>query len=190
MENPRPYDVMMIFTVRSGCDGCDAVFSEFTGVSYSYQKAKDKLSTPAFFGVLYYTSDPKVREIFTLHNFKTVPYLATTKMVQKREDVEFYKSEDIWLVRANEAAETQQILDFANKSFNNDVPIQTPLHVVMLKNLVLFVVLGGLIVLVVKIRVYLIDQYLWLIIAWVSYVICTSGVVYTILNTVPVFRFD
>lgn len=44
--------------------------------------------------------------------------------------------------------------------------------------------------LVVKIRDYLIDQYLWLVIAWTSYVICTSGVVYTILNTVPVFRFD
>ena len=60
----------------------------------------------------------------------------------------------------------------------------------MIKNLMMFVVLGCLIVLVVKIRDYLIDQYLWLIIAWVSYIICTSGVVYTILNNVPVFRFD
>ena len=60
----------------------------------------------------------------------------------------------------------------------------------MIKNLIMFVVLGALIVLVVKIRDYLIDQYLWLIISWVGYVICTSGVVYTILNTVPVFRFD
>lgn len=99
---------MTIFTVRSGCDGCDAVYSEFTGVSYSYQQASaDKLDTPAFFGVLYYTSDPKVRDIFTLHNFKTVPYFATSKMQQKREDIDFYKSEDIWLVKANEAAEVQ-----------------------------------------------------------------------------------
>lgn len=67
---------------------------------------------------------------------------------------------------------------------------QFPFHVILIKNLVLFAVLGALIVLVVKIRDYLIDQYLWLVIAWTSYVICTSGVVYTILNTVPVFRFD
>ena len=60
----------------------------------------------------------------------------------------------------------------------------------MLKNVFMFTVLAGLIVLIVKIRDYLIDQYLWLVIAWISYVICTSGVVYTILNTVPVFRFD
>ena len=60
----------------------------------------------------------------------------------------------------------------------------------MLKNLIMFVVLATLIVVIVKIRDYLIDQYLWLVISWVSYVICTSGVVYTILNTVPVFRFD
>lgn len=97
---------MTVFTVRSGCDGCDAVYSEFTGASYSYMQDADKLETPAFFGVLYYNSDPKVRDIYTLHNFKTVPFLATSKMLQKREDADFYKSEDMWLVKANEAAET------------------------------------------------------------------------------------
>lgn len=106
LENPRPYDVMTIFTVRSGCDDCDTVLSEFRGASYSYMQVEDKLETPTFFGVLFYNSDPKVRDIYTLHNFKTVPYLATSKMVQKRDDSEFYKSEDIWLVKSNEAAET------------------------------------------------------------------------------------
>ena len=57
--------------------------------------------------MVYYTSDPKVRDVYTLHNFKTVPYLATSMMQQKREDVDFYKSEDIWLVKATEAHETQ-----------------------------------------------------------------------------------
>ena len=60
----------------------------------------------------------------------------------------------------------------------------------MIKNLMMFVILGCLIVVVTRVRDYLIDQFLWLIIAWVSYIICTSGVVYTILNNVPVFRFD
>lgn len=95
---------MTLFTVRTGCDGCDDVFSEYKGVSYSHLQAE--IDTPTFFGVLYYTSDPKVREIFTTHNFKTVPYLATSKMQQKREDTEFYKEEDIWLVKANEVCET------------------------------------------------------------------------------------
>lgn len=81
--------------------------SEFKGAAYSYIKDAEKLETPAFFGVLYYNSDPKVRDIYTAHNFKTVPYLALSKNVQKREDSDFYKSEDIWLVKANEAAEVQ-----------------------------------------------------------------------------------
>ena len=104
LENPRPYNVMTLFTVRTGCDGCDDVISEYKGVSYSFQQAET--DTPTFFGVLYYTSDPKVREIFTTHNFKTVPYLATSKMQQKREDTEFYKEEDIWLVKVGDVAET------------------------------------------------------------------------------------
>lgn len=107
LENPRPYDVYTMFTVRSGCDGCELVMSEFKGAAYSYRQDADKLESPAFFGVLYYNSDPKVREIYTTHNFKTVPYLAVSKQVQKREDNDFYKSEDIWLVKANEAAEVQ-----------------------------------------------------------------------------------
>lgn len=68
--------------------------------------------------------------------------------------------------------------------------ISFPIHVILIKNLVMIVILAIVIVLIVKIRDYLINQYLWLGIAWVSYIICTSGVVYTILNTVPVFRFD
>ena len=36
LENPRPYNVMTLFTVRTGCDGCDDVISEYKGVSYSF----------------------------------------------------------------------------------------------------------------------------------------------------------
>lgn len=37
LENPRPYDVTTLFTVRTGCDDCDSVFNEFTGVQYSFK---------------------------------------------------------------------------------------------------------------------------------------------------------
>ena len=36
----------------------------------------------------------------------------------------------------------------------------------------------------------LINPYLWIAIAWLGYFICTSGVVYTMLNHVPMFKME
>ena len=180
-----------LFTVRSGCDDCQVVYSEFTGVAYSFAKNSKPDQNPAFFGVLYYTSDPRVRELFTTHNFKTVPYIATSKEQKKREgDLDFYKTEDVWLVKKDEMSETQIQLDFINKRLNTDVQVSFPFVVVLFKNVVLFVVLFVLLAAFIRIRSYLIDPMLWLGIAVIGYLICTSGVVYTMLHSVPVFKFD
>jgi len=191
LENPRPYNVVTYYTVHTGCDDCKKVQGEFVGVSYSYDKVESKLDTPTFFGVLYYTSDPKVREVFHEHNFKTVPYLGTSVSQTKRETTEgFYRDQDIWLIKRDDAHDTQTLLNFVNKRLNRDVPIKFPFYVVLLRNLMLFTVLATLIVVFVKIRPFLIEPWLWVSIAWVTYVICLSGVVFTMLHNMPVFRFD
>jgi len=51
LQNPRPYDVTTVFTVRSGCDHCESVVSEMSGVQYSYSQAKKD----SFFTVFYYS---------------------------------------------------------------------------------------------------------------------------------------
>lgn len=37
LENPRPYDVVTLFSVKTGCDDCDSVLNELAGVQYSYK---------------------------------------------------------------------------------------------------------------------------------------------------------
>jgi hypothetical protein len=64
LENPRPYDVVMYYTVKTGCDDCNTIQRELEGVTYSYMNADKHPETPCFFGVMYYNADPKVREIF------------------------------------------------------------------------------------------------------------------------------
>lgn len=70
---------MIYYTVKTGCDDCATIQTEYNGVEYSYRKNQTPLEYPVFFGVLYYNSDPKVREIFTEHKFKTVPYIAVSQ---------------------------------------------------------------------------------------------------------------
>ena len=57
-----------------------------------------------------------------------------------------------------------------------------------MKNATLFIVLVCLIRLFVAIQDLLINQWLWITIAWVGFFFCTSGVIYTILNSMPMFK--
>ena len=82
------------------------------------------------------------------------------------------------------------MLDHFNKRFQNDVPIKYPLYIVFTKNLFLFAVIVVLIRVFLSIQKFLINPYLWFTIAWVGYFLCTSGVVYTILNSMPMFKME
>ena len=63
-----------MLTVKTGCDECESVQNELTGVQYSYKQA----GLDTFFGVLYYQKDLETREIFQMHDLKTVHYICTS----------------------------------------------------------------------------------------------------------------
>jgi len=106
---------------------------------------------PTFFGVVNYSNRKEIKAIFTQHGFTRIPYLATSEMQLKREG-DFYKTEDLWKIKKDDTFETQQLLDYINKRFVNDVQIKFPLYVVFTKNLTLFAVI------VVLIRVFVAIQ--------------------------------
>ena len=41
VENPRPYDVIMLYSVPANCEPCDDVFNELQTVVYSITKQRD-----------------------------------------------------------------------------------------------------------------------------------------------------
>ena len=158
LENPRPYDVAIYYTVRTGCDDCNTILEEFSSVAHSYINADKPSETPCFFGVFYYNADPKVREIFNSHNFKTVPYLAVSKNQVKRDPAaDFFETRDIWLIKKDEASDNQILLNFVNKRLQNDIPLKIPFLTVLFNNIVLFLMLGAAIVTVFSIRPVLIN---------------------------------
>ena len=149
--------MISLFSVTQGCEECDILYGELTGAAYSYQQAENSLKVPTFFGKIYYTStNLEVKAIFTRHDFKMIPYLATSLMQLKREG-DFYKVEDLWKVKKDDTYETQQLLDFFNKRFNEDVPIKFPFYVVLTKNATLFIALVVLIRIFISIQDFLIN---------------------------------
>lgn len=120
--------------------------------AYSYINADKPAETPCFFAVFYYNADPKVRDIFSQHNFKTVPYIAVSKHQVKRDPlVDFYETQDIWLIKKEEASDATDLLRFVNRRLSNDIPLKVPFLTALINNIVMFLLLGGLIVLVFKI---------------------------------------
>ena len=107
IQNPRPYNLVNLFTVRSGCEDCAMVYEELKGAAYSYQQAEDSVQVPTFFAILYYSKKKEDKAVFLQHNFKTIPYLAMSEMQVKRDpNVDFYEARDLWKIKKDDAAGT------------------------------------------------------------------------------------
>lgn len=192
IDNPRPYDVSVYYTVKEGCEDCKTILGEFKSVAYSYINAENPPETPCFFAVLYYNADPKVREIYTQHNFKTVPYLAVSKNKIKRDPAmtSFYDTPDVWLIKRDEASDSQMLIKFVNNRLGNDLPIKVPLYKIVINTLLMLVCLVGLITMVFQMRPALVQPALWFVISLLSYGICLSGIIYSLSHNNPFFQFS
>jgi len=140
---------------------------------------------------MHFTNDPKVRDLFTNHGLKTVPYICTSKQQAKRENTgkDFYRTEDVWHVKSNDAHDTHVILEFVNNRLNNTVELKKPFLWLLFQNALMFTLIALILAMLVKMRPYLIDQRLWLTIAVLLYILCFSGFVYCQSHNAPIFKF-
>ncbi len=76
MENPRPYDVIILYTVNQHCDLCEDVVGELDYAVFSFMNQPENLKRPAFYGVL--THSRENNNHFALHGFTTVPFLTVS----------------------------------------------------------------------------------------------------------------
>ena len=60
----------------------------------------------------------------------------------------FYETQDLWLIKKDEAHDPQVLLNFVNKGLRNSVPLKVPFLTVLINNVILFTLLGCLIVFV------------------------------------------
>ena len=122
----------------------------------------------------------------------TVPYLAVSPMNLKRDGkIEtFYKTEDMWLVGSNEVSDSQKQIDFINNHLRTDVKIKFTFVQILIKNMAMLSLLAGLFMLVKVSYEVLLNQWTWFFIAIAVWVIFTGGLVYSMLNSMPWFKFE
>ena len=130
--------------------------------------------------------------MFKDHGMTTVPYLAVSAQDLKREDKldTFYSESDRWLVSASEVFDGQKQIGFVNNQLRTDVSLKVTFFKVARDNLIILMVLGMLAMLVKQAYNFLLNQWVWFGIAIAVYVICTGGLVYSMLNNMPWFKFE
>ena len=187
----------MIFNVKANCQHCEIVQSEFAQTVYSFVQERGinhnfEKEKKIFFGVIYFTQQAQIQEIFQGHGFNTVPYLTVSSMDMKRAPrlESFYPEEDKWLISGNEVYDARMQITFINNHLSTDVQIKFTFATIMFNNILVMIILGVFATLVKQMYSILLNQYTWMFVALVVYVICTAGTVFSILNGMPIFRFD
>jgi hypothetical protein len=197
VKNPRPYDVVMIYNVAVNCEHCIIVQNEYKQVAYSFMKERGAAQSThkekkTFFGVLFFSNEQKIQTIFRGHELTTVPYLAVSSQNSKRDGKmeTFYDTTDLWLIGSNEVYDAQKQIDFVNNHLRTDVKIKFTFLQILVKNVLGLSVIAFLFFFVKFSYPILLNQKTWFAIAIAFWVIFTGGLVYSMLNTMPWFKFE
>ena len=135
--------------------------------------------------------DKEVQTVYKDNNFLTVPYLTVSPLDLKRDSAvkDIFKSEEKWLIGANEVFDANKQIEFVNNILRTDVKIKFTFVSILMKNFLVFCMIGVVFQSVKMVYNFLLNQWVWFSIAIIVYFVCTGGVVYSILQNMPLFKF-
>ena len=102
----------------------------------------------------------------------------------------FYDTTDLWLIGSNEVYDAQKQIDFVNNHLRTDVKIKFTFVQILVKNVLGLSVIAVLFFFVKISYTILLNQKTWFAIAITVWVIFTGGLVYSMLNSMPWFKFE
>ena len=200
MKHPRPYDVVILYTLKYKCKLCESVTEEFIKAAKSYHAVegfKPDVSLrkrAVFFGILYYSEE-------TSTTFKNLKLPSTTSIlysspgnIQVDDNNEPYiKYDDDFVVGYRERSELifeHKMLEFVNAKSGRKVEVKkNPIIFLFYFVLFVFILSGGFYVFN-TFRPFFLSPYLWLAGSLLVYIICIGGIVYNIINGTPLAKFD
>jgi hypothetical protein len=109
---------------------------------------------------------------------------------RESQSEDFFAEEEKWHIGGNEVYDAQKQIDFINNHLRTDVQIKYTFASIVTKNLIAAVVLAFLMYFIKTVYPILMNQLVWFGVAITVFVICTGGIVFSILNNMPWFRFE
>jgi hypothetical protein len=200
MSHPRPYDIVILYTLKRKCNLCERVFNEFIQVSDSFRDSNgfkpDMISRKraVFFAVLYYSED-------TMQIFKNLKFPSMTNILYTSpQNIQFndlgepyIEYDEDYVISYNERSDkiyALKMMEFANAKSQRKFPLKkNPIEF-----LVYFLLFVGSIFCGFSIynnfKPILLSPILWVIGSMLIIIICMGGIVYNVLNGTPFAKFD
>lgn len=200
LKHPRPYDVVILYTLKVNCNFCDLIKDEFNKVSLSYADTdafKPDLANKkraVFFGILHYSEEANdIFKMLKLPAQTTIMYTNphNIQLNNKNEPYIQYDEETIITYRdRKDYASAHKILEFVNARSKREIELK--------KNPVLFlfyfIVFCGILFagyyIYSKFKFVLLSPYLWILGSIAVYIICIGGIVYNIIHGAPFAKYD
>ena len=200
MSHPRPYDIVILYTLSRKCNLCERVFNEFIQVSDSFRDSNgfkpDMVSRKraVFFAVLYYSEE-------TMPIFKSLKFPSMTNILYTTpQNIQFnnmgepyIEYDEDYVISYNERRDkiyALKIMEFANAKSQRKFPLKkNPVEF-----LIYFLLFVGLIF--VGFSAYknfhpiLLSPILWVFGSILVVIICEGGIVYNVLHSIPFAKYD
>ena len=200
MSHPRPYDIIILYTLKRKCNLCERVLNEFIQVSDSFRDANgfkpDMISRKraVFFAVLYYSED-------TMSIFKSLKFPSMTNILYTSpQNIQFNNLgepyivyDEDYVISYNERSDkiyALKMMEFANAKSQRKFPLKkNPIEF-----LVYFLLFVGFIFFCFSVyqncKPILLSPILWVSGSNLILIICMGGIVYNVLHGTPFAKYD
>jgi oligosaccharyltransferase complex subunit gamma len=200
MKHPRPYDMVILFTLRTKCATCEAVKGAFGNVAESYLEAegyKPDISNrkrAVFFGILYYSEDAtQIFKSLKLPSTTSILYTTPNNILLDDNNEAYIKYDDDFVMSYKDRVDgvyPHKILEFTNAKSGRKVEMKKDPLVFVLYFVIFLIILAGGYKLFVSFQPVFLSPTLWLIGSFAVYIICIGGIVYNIIHGTPFAKFN
>jgi oligosaccharyltransferase complex subunit gamma len=200
LKHPRPYDVVVLFTLKYKCKLCESVTEEFLKAAESYQVVDGQKPDMAlrrravFFGILYYSDETsQIFKNLKLPSTTSILYTAPSNIQLDDNNEPFIKYDEDFVIGYKERTDlifAHKMLEFINAKSGRKVELKkNPIVFLFYFICFLFILAAGF-YLFNNFKQFFLSPYLWLVGSLLVYIICIGGIVYNIIHGTPFAKFD
>ena len=200
MSHPRPYDIVILYTLKRKCNLCERVLNEFIQVSDSFRDSNgfkpDMISRKraVFFAVLYYSEDTmKIFKSLKFPSMTNILYTSPHNIQFNNLGEPYIEYDEDYVISYNERSDkiyALKMMEFANAKSQRKFPLKkNPFEFLIYFLLFVALIFFGFSA-YKNFKFLLLNPVLWVIGSMFILIVCMGGIVYNILHGTPFAKYD
>jgi len=200
MKHPRPYDVVILFTLKYKCNLCEQVRTEFEQVADSFvdmEGYKPDMSLKkrgVFFAIVYYSDETTpIFKKLKLPSTTSILYTTPYNILLDDSGEPYIKYDEDFVIAYKDRSDNvmaHKILEFVNAKSRRSFELKKNPLLFILYFMVFIGVLFLGYLLFTNFKKFFLNPYLWHVGSCVVFIICIGGIVYNMIHGAPFAKFD